>query len=83
MVVGIVTNIGRLVRYVIKVMKKHKLKTAEAKLRQVAETRKKLRQEIEIEMERGKCTSSTADLTKPSEDDKVLNTVRWEEAVTK
>ena len=83
MVVGIVTNIGRLVRYVIKVMKKHKLKTAEAKLRQVAETRKKLRQETEIEMERGKCTSSTADLTKPSENDKVLNMIGWEEAVTK
>ena len=83
LVVGIVTNFGRLVRYVIKVMKKHKLKTAEAKLRQVAETRKKLRQEIEIEMECGKCTSSTADLTKPSEDDKVFNTVGWEEAVTK
>ena len=62
-----------------KVMKKYKLK---AKLRQVAETRKKLRQEIEIEMECGKCTSSTADLTKPSEDDRVINTVRWEEAVT-
>ena len=37
LVVGIVTNFGRLVRYVIKVMKKHKLKTAEAKLRQVVE----------------------------------------------
>ena len=36
-----------------------------------------------FEMERGKCTSSTADFTKPSEDDKVINTIRWEEAVTK
>ena len=80
---GIVTNIGRLVRYVIKVMKKLKLKTTEAKIKRDAETKKKLRQEIEIEMERGKCISSTADLTKSSEDDRVFNTVGWEEAVTK
>ena len=81
LVVGFVTNFGRLIRYVIKVIKKHKLKTAEAKLRQMAETRKQIRQEIE--MERG--NSSTADLTKPNEDDKVFKTVRspsWEEAVT-
>ena len=82
LVVGIVTNIGRLVRYVIKVIEKHKLKATEAKIKQDAETKKKLRQEIEIEMERGKCTSSTADLTKPSEDDRVFNTVGWEEAVS-
>ena len=82
LVVGFVTNFGLLIRYVIKVMKKHKLKTAEAKLRQVTETRKKFCKEIEIEMERGKCISSTADLTKPSEDDKVFKTVGWEEAVT-
>ena len=83
LVVGIVTNIGRLVRYVIKIMKKHKLKATEAKIKRDAETKKKLRQEIEIELGRGKCTSSTADLTEPGKDDRVFNTVGWEEAITK
>ena len=63
LVVGIVTNIGRLVRYVIKAMKKRSLRATEAKIKRDEETKKKLHQEIEIELGRGKCTSSMADLT--------------------
>ena len=80
LVVLFVANFGRLIRYVIKLVKKHKLKKAEAKLRQTAETKKQIRQEIE--MERG--TSRKMDLIKSNEDDQEIKGMNpsWEEAVT-
>ena len=63
-------------------MKKRSLRATEAKIKRDEETKKKLHQEIEIELGRGMCTSSTADLTEPGKDDRVFNTVGWEEAVT-
>ena len=79
LVVLFVANFGRLIRYVIKLIKKHKLKKAEAKLRQTAETRKQIRQELE--MERG--LSSKTDFTKSNEDDQEIKVINpsWEEAV--
>ena len=41
-----VANFGRLIRYIVKLVGKHKLKKAEAKLRLTAETRKQIRQEF-------------------------------------
>ena len=80
LVVLFVANFGRLIRYVIKLVKKHKLKKAEAKLRQTAETRKQIRQEIEMECG----NSSKTDLIKSNKDDQEIKGMNpsWEEAVT-
>ena len=74
-----VANFGRLIRYIVKLVGKHKLKKAEAKLRLAAETRKQIRQELE--MERG--ISSKTDFTKSNEDDQEIKVINpsWEEAV--
>ena len=79
LVVLFVANFGRLIRYVIKLIKKHKLKKAEAKLRQTAETRKQIRQELEMERN----ISSKTDFTKSNEDDQEIKVINpsWEEAV--
>ena len=79
LVVLFVANFGRLIRYVIKLIKKHKLKKAEAKLRQTAETRKQIRQELEME----RCNSSKTDFTKSNDDDQEIKVINpsWEEAV--
>ena len=74
-----VANFGRLIRYIVKLVGKHKLKKAEAKLRLAAETRKQIRQELE--MERG--ISNKTDFTKSNEDDQEIKVINpsWEEAV--
>ena len=53
LVVGILANTGRLLRYVIKLMKKRSLKLAEAKVKRDAQLRQELRREVE--MERSMC----------------------------
>ena len=55
LVVGILANTGRLLRYVIKLMKKRSLKLAEAKVKRDAQLHQELRRVLE--MERGMCAS--------------------------
>ena len=55
LVVGILANIGRLLRYVIKLMKKRQLKLTEARVKLDEQLRQELRREVE--MERGMCAS--------------------------
>ena len=72
-------NLGRFIRYVIKLVGKHKLKKADAKLKQTAETRRQIRQELELE--RG--ISSKTVSVKSNEDDQEIKgqDPGWEEAV--
>ena len=63
-------NLGRFVRYVIKLVGKRKLKKANAKLQQTAETRRQIRQELELELERG-IPSKTVSV-KSNEDDQEI-----------
>ena len=55
LVAGILANTGRLLRYVIKLMKKRSLKLAEARVKRDEQLRQELR--CEVEMERGMCAS--------------------------
>ena len=70
---------GRFIRYVIKLVGKHKLKKADAKLKQTAETRRQIRQELELEHG----ISSKTISVKSNEDDQEIKgkDPSWEEAV--
>ena len=54
--VGILANSGRLLRYVVKLMKKRSLRSTEAKIKRDEQLRQELRREVELE--RGMCASS-------------------------
>ena len=88
LVVGILANSGRFVRYVVKTVKKRSLRATEAKIKRDEEIKRKMCQEIELE--RGMCASqgSTADpkiFTQLVKDDGMVvgNPAGWEEAQTK
>ena len=75
----LLSNFGRLIRYIVKLVGKHKLKKAAEKVRLAAETRKQIIQELE--MERG--IANKTDFNKSNEDDQEIKRIdpSWEEAV--
>ena len=87
LVVGIIANSGRFVRYVVKTVKKRSLRATEAKIKRDEEIKRKMRQELELE--RGMCApqGSTADpkiFAQLVKDDGMVvgNPAGWEEART-
>ena len=83
LVVGILANSGRFVRYVVKMVKKRSLRATEAKIKRDEEIKRKMRQELELE--RGMCASQGSSAvqnipTKLVKDDG--NGMGWEEART-
>ena len=75
----LLSNFGRLIRYIVKLVGKHKLKKAAEKVRLAAETRKQIIQELE--MERG--IANKTDFNMSNKDDQEIKVINpsWEDAV--
>ena len=83
LVVGIIANSGRFVRYVVKTVKKRSLRATEAKIKRDKEIKRKMRQELELK--RGMCASQGSSAVQNIPTKLVKNDgngMGWEEART-